>query len=112
MATRSFIGKKSQGGITGVYCHFDGYPEGVGDTLQRHYTDPAAVDALLALGSLSSLGLDIVQTVAYARDRGEPLAVPLFYGTEEALTRGCREIGMQYAYVFDNGQWTTLNIFM
>lgn len=112
MATRSFIGKKTQGGITGVYCHYDGYPSGVGDTLQRHYTDPLKVDALLALGSLSSLGLDIVQTVAYARDRGETLAVPLFYRTEEALTLGCREIGMQYAYVFDNGQWTTLNIFM
>jgi hypothetical protein len=111
MATRSFIGKKSQGGITGVYCHFDGYPTGVGDTLQRHYTDPLKVDALLELGSLSSLGLSIEQTVAYARDRGEPLADPLFYGSEEALTLGCREIGMQYAYVFDSGQWTTLNIF-
>jgi hypothetical protein len=111
MATRSFIGKIYQGGITGVYCHFDGYPGGVGAALQRHYTDPLKVDALLELGSLSSLGLSIEQTVAYARDRGEPLADPLFYGSEEALTLGCREIGMQYAYVFDSGQWTTLNIF-
>ena len=38
MATRSFIGKLNHdGSITVVYCHWDGYPEGVGETLVKHY---------------------------------------------------------------------------
>lgn len=34
MSTRSAIGKLNENGtVDGVYCHFDGYPDGVGQTL-------------------------------------------------------------------------------
>ena len=34
MSTRSYIGKKhNDDTFTAIYCHFDGYPEGVGQTL-------------------------------------------------------------------------------
>ena len=43
MSTRSYIGKLLPGGsITGIYCHHDGYPEGVGVILRDHYTDPVS----------------------------------------------------------------------
>lgn len=38
MATHSSITvKTSNGKFKTVYCHFDGYPEGVGKTLALHY---------------------------------------------------------------------------
>lgn len=57
MATRSLIGKLNPDNtVDFIYCHWDGYPEGVGETLKHFYTDPLKVDELLALGDLSVLG--------------------------------------------------------
>lgn len=57
MSTRSRIGVRlSDGKIKSIYCHFDGYPEGVGRTLTKHYTDPKKVEDLIALGDISVLG--------------------------------------------------------
>lgn len=57
MSTRCRIAiEQPDGKIRSIYCHHDGYPEGVGRTLQRHYTDPDKVDALVNLGDLSTLG--------------------------------------------------------
>jgi len=108
MSIRSFIGKKTKAGITGIYCDYAGYPEGVGETLQYSYESLKKVNALLRLGNLVKLRPHLSQTIAYTRDYGEPRKDPLFYETEAALTLGCREIGMQYAYVFDGKEWSTL----
>jgi hypothetical protein len=126
MSTRSYIGKLLPGGsITGIYCHHDGYPEGVGVTLRDHYTDPAKVDALLALGSISSLGAEIgekhefatrsdeVEDVvdAYHRDRGEDLAPPKVYKDISDLRANVSsDMGAEYAYVFTRGEWVALKL--
>jgi len=56
MSTSSRIGVVNDDQtITSIYCHFDGYPEGVGATLLEHWTDPAKVRALIALGDISVL---------------------------------------------------------
>ena len=40
MATRSVIGIVNlDKSITGIYCHYDGYPENNGKILLNHYTD-------------------------------------------------------------------------
>ena len=70
--------------VTGIYCHFDGYLDGVGATLLKHYSDLDKVKDLIALGSISYLEKSIEcplghsfntpikgYTVAYHRDRGE-----------------------------------------
>lgn len=57
MSTRCRIGlEKADKTIKSIYCHFDGYPEGVGKTLKEHYNDPAKIEKLLELGDISSLG--------------------------------------------------------
>lgn len=62
MSTRSRIGiirEKPEGKapiVESIYCHFDGYPEGVGKTLLEHWTDPEKVNELMAQGDLSALG--------------------------------------------------------
>lgn len=62
MSTRSRIGiirlKPGSGTpeVESIYCHFDGYPEGVGQMLLDHWMTPEKIDELLALGDLSCLG--------------------------------------------------------
>jgi hypothetical protein len=57
MATRSTIAiENNDGTVSQVYCHWDGYLEGVGKTILEHYNTREAVEKLLAGGSISSLG--------------------------------------------------------
>jgi hypothetical protein len=65
MSTRSRIGiirQRPEGEapiVESVYCHFDGYPGGVGKTLHEHWTDVSNIDELLRLGDLSALGEEV-----------------------------------------------------
>jgi hypothetical protein len=57
MATRSTIALEfADGTVQQVYCHFDGYLEGVGAELWRAYTDPFALQKLIEGGDMSSIG--------------------------------------------------------
>ena len=89
MGTRSFIAKEiGDDQYRTIYCHSDGYLTYNGAMLVDHYNTPEAVDELLNLGDISSLGerpnpdldrphrfdYDMRQegvTVAYSRDRGD-----------------------------------------
>lgn len=98
MSTRSAIGWYDPTLKTGmsVYCHWDGYPSGVGRTLLDYYNDESRVKSLVSLGDLSYVERYLSQeeysssyfvksdarphsfdypwphvTVAYGRDRGE-----------------------------------------
>lgn len=99
MSTRSAIAWYDLALKTGmsVYCHWDGYPAGVGRTLLDYYNDEGRVKHLVSLGDLSYVGQFIDPgeyakaynvkakavnahcfdhpwphvTVAYGRDRGE-----------------------------------------
>ena len=113
MSTRSYIGKKhNDDTFTAIYCHFDGYPEGVGQTLVDSFSNEGKVDKLLELGSLSYLGSDIESendfnnpdpdqnvTMAYHRDRGEPLDIDHFNNLEDLLDFFGESWG-EYLYVF------------
>lgn len=117
MATRSRIAiENPDGTVTSIYCHWDGYPEGVGGTLITHYTQPEKVKALIALGSLSYVELNLAPepgvehtfmnpakrvTVAYHRDRGEPFEQEQHANAEEFFNGDIEEFG----YLFQNGEW-------
>lgn len=60
MGTRSNIGIRNlDNTITGIYCHWDGYPQYVGKILLEHYNDVDRVNALMELGDLSSLRIKL-----------------------------------------------------
>lgn len=123
MATRSFIAKKVKGGVIGVYCHYDGYPTGVGAILKEHYTNSDKVDQLIALGALSYIAPEIGEkhdfnsptkgwTLAYHRDRGESFR-SLNFKTVTGMKSQVRDrCCAEFAYVFDDkkGKWTTYKL--
>lgn len=107
MSTHSLIGlENADGSIIYIYCHYDGYLDGVGVTLLTKWCSRLSATALMSLGDLSSLGDDLLTTVAYTRDRGE-------HGTDASTILNRRDIlecasrcGAQYCYLMDqNDDW-------
>ena len=114
MSTRSYIGaRNTDGTIDYIYCHFDGYPSGVGEILAAHYTAPTKIEALMKLGDLSVLGEFIGEKqdfdkgstpgncLAYGRDRGEP--------NVEFKTSNFNNLinsrNVDYTYIWDGDYW-------
>ena len=56
MSTGCYIGKYDGDSIKAIYCHHDGYPNGVGQMLKEHYTSDNKIDELISLGAITSLG--------------------------------------------------------
>jgi hypothetical protein len=116
MSTNCFISKKMDNGkYKYIYCHWDGYPEYVGEMLKKNYTDPKKVDRLIALGDISSLGKiighkhgfntrGVKSTTAYHRDRGEPWeqVKPKIANSKQELIN----TGMEYIYFYENNKWS------
>lgn len=117
MGARSRIAvANADGSFTSIYCHWDGYPSHHGVILRDHYSDPAKVAHLIALGSLSTLGPEIGKKHnfdkapegvcnAYGRDRGEKDVNPERSENFEALCALTQETGGEFLYVFKGGNW-------
>ena len=119
MGTRSRIAIETPQGITSIYCHWDGYPAGVGTTLQAHYDTPAKINRLMKLGDLSALGAVIGkkidfdstpeqrggQCLAYRRDRGEKDVSAQFHADLASYTKYADEQWAEYIYLFSGGKW-------
>jgi hypothetical protein len=122
MATRSRIGIENEdGSVSSVYCHWDGYPSHNGDLLVKHYSDRENVEALISLGSISSLRKNLVNTsgthsfespqedvtIAYHRDRGEALQEARIDESIEAYAKSDYE---EYGYVFTrDNEWKVVD---
>lgn len=100
----AIIRKVAENQYEGIYCHYDGYEEGVGACLREHYQAEAKVAALIALGAISSLEPELEQTDAYHRDRGEDLIIH----TSESAQSVSRSIDADFAYLYADGKWQTL----
>ena len=115
MATRSNIAMKTaEGKIVSVYCHWDGYVANNGRILLENYTDIDKIEALVALGSISSLGTAIGDkqdfddrstqkdewTLFYSRDRGEQLSIQEY----DDIPSWINDME-EYAYLWNGQEW-------
>ena len=70
---------KKDGSIDSIYCHYDGYPTGVGNTLYKYYSNYDVVKELMNLGDILALKEKLKSdgtrndnvTIAYHRDLRE-----------------------------------------
>jgi len=118
MSTRSTIWiKKEDESLKGIYCHFDGYLDGVGTDLFKYYSDADKLNQLIDLGSISNLASEFLipigakhsfehkmkgMTTFYCRDRGENLEVYQCKNINEI-----EKFYEEYNYIFDvkNKTW-------
>lgn len=112
MSTRSNIAyKRNDGKYVASYCHNDGYIEGVGLTLYKHYDTFDKVKHLVDKGQMSSLGRYCIKpkghsfdnridgyTVYYGRDRGEK-------DVGSMVVDDISELDHNYNYIFIDGKW-------
>jgi hypothetical protein len=122
MATRSRIAIEDQTGkVRSIYCHWDGHPSHHGPILLEHYNTQEKVEALIALGSISSLApkSEIPEgvehnfenpakgiVVAYHRDRDEDLSIGHHFNVEHFVKSDVE----QYGYIFTAaGEWLFVN---
>ena len=70
MSTRSRIAIQTTSGYESVYCHFDGYPHGLGVTLNNFFPTKLDAHSLVAQGDVSAIDFDNGAVDRYT-DRGE-----------------------------------------
>ena len=124
MGTRSRIGLQLEGQIISVYHHWDGYPEWLGVTLEKKFNTREKVEELIDGGDMSSCdseyGWDYnyinaeevkreVSAPTYYSERGEDCPPKISESITEYLDQTENTDG-EYAYLFDNGEWTCYEI--
>lgn len=118
MSTRSLIGMVVPKGIKSIYCHYDGYLEGVGRKLVLHYSNQQKIEALMALGDLSSLREHVAPPQGVSHSYGDPAkGVCVAYGRDrlehDTEARNCKNLSQflsldrwqEYAYLWTGSEW-------
>lgn len=107
MATRSLIGYWSEEKkvVVSAYCHWDGYPQGVGQTLLDNYRDLDTVKEVVSLGSFSSLKDTVQETRAEQHDKA--------FTSEDSFSRFIQRYpsNTEYHYLFIDGEWKVSAVF-
>ena len=108
MATRSIIAVSSTVSkkIESIYCHWDGYPKGVGVMLARSYPDIMNAQELIQNGDASSLGFTIGTSKFYKDIKdGEFPSIP-YDSVENMLDVYLSDkSGIEFVYLHFGGMW-------
>lgn len=104
MATRSYIfTETSDSNFVGSYCHWDGYPEGVGKTLTDNYYSPDTVSKLCSIGGFSTLQETVEETAKSKYEGHDAMLIENVLGIPDLLG-GCA-YDVDYVYLFTNNEW-------
>jgi len=127
MSTRSEIAiLNSDGTVTGIYCHWDGYVDHNGRILSESYQEIEKVKKLISGGDLSSLRKEIEPTakhsfenpqddvcIYYHRDREEEweYTKPKVYSNILSLCESLKDSWVEYLYLYIGGDWWYWDIY-
>lgn len=104
MSTKAAIGIENENGtITGIYCNYDGYIEGVGQTLNKYYQNESIVRKLIELGNIKYLGDNIWATEYFIREHNEMNNTPQTLTNVEDFERYFYKI--PYYYIWSKNTW-------
>lgn len=109
MSTRCNIALESlDGTIRAIYCHHDGYPEGVGATLATYYRTEEKINGLLDLGNTSVLEQTLIETVPHAYGSDDESAVK--YENRKAYAEENLHSDLEYLYLNVCGVWLVYDV--
>jgi len=120
MATRSSVAMATGEGIRSVYVHWDGYPAGVGATLDAHWQDPNKLEQLMDRGDLSFLAPEMGEnTFGYGKtnqevclfyiDRGEDSPALMHQNIGEWISHR-KGNGCEYGYFWNGEKFLTYTL--
>lgn len=104
MATRSLIAYETEDGrVYGNYCHWDGYPSGVGQVLLINWNTPEAVEALTQY-DMASIHED--GSVEYWGEENDFPKNQMSWGNAVEFFIDYDQMGTEYHYLLRNtGEW-------
>ena len=104
MGTHAMVGywDTKTGEVKASYVHYDGYVEGVGDTLVKHYNDDDAAWLVANGGYLSALDEDYEKSRLEAV-HGDPAVA--YASVEAYLKDGFDYAAAHYLYLWDGDVW-------
>lgn len=100
MSTRSNIAiKEKDGKVKVVYCHFDGYYDGVGKTLLEHYNSEKLARQIIETGDFSSLVDNPDELAKEAYKDGNPART---YNSVKEYNDALRgDVWIEFVYMWD-----------
>ncbi|MBB3990290.1 hypothetical protein [Croceicoccus naphthovorans] len=103
MGTRSSIAYEDPetGIVTSSYCHYDGYLEGVGQTLVENYASPIQAREVASGGYYSALSQTVELSLADAVNKDEPQT----FANAAAYFEDAKEAWTEYLYLYRQGVW-------
>ncbi|MBM4179782.1 MAG: hypothetical protein FJ211_10710 [Ignavibacteria bacterium] len=113
MATRSFISRYNDETemYESIYCHWDGYPTGVGLTLRDNYHNGVAVGQLMEIGDISSLRDTVVETQQEAyKNRGDTDVDAKIFRFRSEMMEYYRNMSCEYGYIWKDGVWECVSL--
>lgn len=105
MSTRSMIGVVDNAGqVAAVYCHFDGYLEGVGRTLAESWNSKEdAMRLIVGGGCMRALGDTLEHCDFFENEPFEMFSsIDEFVGTMASSD-------IEYLYLFVDGRWVVMS---
>lgn len=114
MATRALIGfLDDDKQLVGTYNHYDGYPDGLGKTLIKHFNDEDAAEKLAATGYISSIDPESGEIDSKYKDQ-EPYYKVI--DADDAFTAGMmigdevKDMSGEYGYIWvkELNKWITI----
>lgn len=110
MGTRCLIGCRLNDGIHSFYCHFDGYPEGVGKDLCFHYNSERKVRSLIRNCEpygISSLYSTEERTLE-ERYINDGTQYPVYKNKTEYVRNAPFDV--EYIYLWEDEQWKIFSV--
>jgi len=108
MATRSFISRYNPETemYESIYCHWDGYPQGVGVTLRDNYSYGDSPAVLMEFGDISSLKATLFETRKEAyKLRGDTDVDAKLFRFRSEMMEYYRNMSCEYGYIWKDGVW-------
>jgi len=92
------------GQVHAVYCHFDGYINGVGQTLAKHWNSKdLAMKLIVGGGNMRSLG-DSLETCEFFPNE----LFEMFDSVDQFLSH-MKDSDCEYLYLFADDRWTVMS---
>jgi hypothetical protein len=105
MSTHAYIGvENAEGTIYAIYCHFDGYLDGVGADLVQNYNSLSAALSLVADGDCRCPGEPYKNRPGEVWDDIKPRE----HADLAEFFEGKKQAAGHYAYLFTEGEWNLL----
>lgn len=100
MSTTALIGIIEEQKVKYIYCHYDGYPDGVGAELRKNYSTFQSASDLINKGDCSTIYGDL-KTYASMGEKWESIAPKYINKTSFNIELG-KKYYIDYMYLFSD----------